>query len=436
MSICNHEIKSVIPGSIAHELGIEAGDRLISIGNESIIDVLDYRFHLQDEFLIVEIEKAVDNEIWELEIEKNYGEDLGLEFEFPLMSKQKVCCNNCVFCFVDQQPKGLRDSLYVKDDDPRLSFLMGNYVTLTNLSREEAARIAGYHLSPLKISVHAADLDLRCKMMGTERARNLFDALEVFNQAGITLHFQIVLCKGLNDGAQLDYSIETLSKIQPGAESLAIVPVGLTKHRGGIAELEPFTKEDAVAVIKQVEKWQSRFRKEIKTAFVFLADEWYIMAGCELPEYESYEDFLQLDNGVGMIALFRDEFLSMDTGSCAYSNIGIVTGKAAVQFMTELAKNFESKNPNTKITIYAIENNFFGEDATVSGLIVGQDVIAQLTDKVSHLEILFLPQNAFRAGTEDMLDGSTRQEIESALGVPVVIGSSSDGDGFYQQLIM
>ena len=459
MSFSFHEIESVVPGSIADEMGIESGDKLLTIGGEAVRDVLDYRFRVQDEFLLVEVEKAADGELWELEIEKDPDEDLGLLFVPPLMSASKICCNQCVFCFVEQQPSGLRPSLYVKDDDPRLSFLMGNYATLTNLSDEEITRLAGYHLSPLRVSVHAADLDLRCKMMGTERARNLFDALDMFNQAGISMHFQVVLCKGLNDGKQLDYTIEKLAELQPGAASLAIVPAGLTKHRSELYQLEPFTSDDAVAVISQVGKWQDIFRDSSGTSFVFLADEWYIMAGKNPPEYDTYEDFPQLDNGVGMLRLFEQAFFDMlgncfaisqrsvgktsvpCTLFCEYiqarrakpTSIGIVTGKAAALFMEGLARHFESEHAGVKMTVYVIENQFFGANVTVSGLIVGQDVISQLKNRVEDTDVIFLPQNAFRVDTEDMLDGCTREDVEKSLSVPVVIGSS-DGGEFYKQL--
>jgi len=438
MSSHFHEIESVISGSIAHEMGITPGDKLLSLNGEAVLDILDYRFRVQEDILLVEIEKA-DGEIWEIEVEKDPDEDLGILFVRPLMSASRVCCNQCVFCFVDQQPKGLRDSLYVKDDDARLSFLMGNYATITNLSKNDIARLAGFHLSPLRISVHAADLDLRCKMMGTERARNLFDALAVFGQAGIEMHFQAVICKGLNDGAQLEHTIEKLAGLK-GAASFAVVPVGLTGHRDGLFSLSGFDKAAAAAVIRQVVPWQNHFRATRGSAFVFLSDEWYIMAEETLPAYDAYEDFPQLDNGVGVVRLFEWEWTeeaessTNDAPSQTYQKtIGIVTGKAAADFMRRLAAQFETAHPYVKITVYAIENEFFGEDVTVSGLIVGRDIINQIKSKIENISTLFLPQNAFRANTEDMLDGCTRGELEEILGVPVKIGSA-DGGEFYRQM--
>jgi len=366
----SHKIKEIIPDSIAEELEIAPGDILLQINGQKIRDVLDYRFLVQSEELTLEIQTP--DEIWELEIEKDADEDLGIIFEQPLMSEKRNCRNKCIFCFIDQQPPGMRPSLYVKDDDVRLSFLHGNYVTLTNLSSREIKRIADYHLSPLRISVHAADLELRKKMMGCAAAANLFEALEAFGNAGISMHFQVVLCKGINDGTNLDYTIETLSK-QRGAESLAVVPAGITRFRKG---LEAFTTAEAEAVIDQVEKRQAEFLKKTGKSFVFAADEWYIMTDRPLPKYNRYEDFPQLDNGVGMLRLFEYEFLQAKReANCGIRKdirIGIITGLAAEKFMRELVKDFQN------ITVFPIVNNFFGESITVSGLLTGADIIAQL----------------------------------------------------------
>jgi len=447
--VVKHEISNIVKNSIAAELGITCGDFLLSINGEAVRDILDYRFRIQDESLLVEVEKP-DGELWELDIEKDPDEDLGIEFKLSLMSHTKRCGNHCVFCFVDQQPKGLRPSLYIKDDDPRLSFLLGNYVTLTNLGEDEVKRLAGYHLSPLRISVHAADLDVREKIMGTSKARNLFDALEVFSQAGIEMHFQIVLCKGLNDGAQLDYTIDKLMGLN-GAKSLAIVPAGLTKHREELFPLEPFTKEDAQAVILQVEKWQANEN------FVFLSDEWYILAEVPLPKYKHYGEFPQLDNGVGVLRLFEREFvkrLARDSKKLPANaldrlllklilrkssrpvNIGIVTGTAAGGFMRSITVRFMEKYPFAKISVYEIKNEFFGTSVTVSGLLTGQDVMKQLKGKLGNTDVIFLPENAFRSGVKEkiMLDGVTKQELEQKLGVRVKIGSTN-GVKFCGELI-
>ncbi|MCL2225109.1 MAG: DUF512 domain-containing protein [Defluviitaleaceae bacterium] len=454
-----HEITEVLPQSIAQELEITAGDVLLQINGKKIKDVFDYQFATQAEELLLEIQKPC-GEIWELEIEKDADEDLGIVFKRPLMAAKRRCVNKCIFCFVEQQPSGLRSSLYFKDDDIRLSFLHGNYVTLTNLSEAEIRRFASYHLSPLRISVHAADLELRKKMMGSENAANLFTALNIFAEAGIKMHFQVVVCKGVNDGEHLAHTISVLAE-QKGAESLAIVPAGLTRHRDGLHSLSQFTPEEARNVISQV-----NFKNCNKT-FVFAADEWYIMARIPLPQYNSYGDFPQLDNGVGMLRLFEHDFLhalgklagtvsggfglSGRVEGCAcvdvcapkpplfpnschgkIHHVGIVTGLSAAAFMRGLADTFQSAHPDIKITVYPIKNNFFGENITVSGLLTGVDIINQLQNQVL-ADVLFLPENAFRANTEIMLDGTTLTQLSAVLNRPVKVGSA-DGGVFFNQI--
>jgi len=390
-----HKIIDIEQDSIAAELEIEPGDYLLSINGQEIADVLDYRFMIQSEEITLEVEKP-DGEIWEIDIEKDETEDLGIIFESGLMDKQRACNNRCIFCFIDQMPKGLRPSLYFKDDDPRLSFLSGNYVTLTNLSQDEARRIARYHLSPLHISVHAADSDLRCKMMGNSKADNLFEHLQLFYNAGITMHFQIVLVKGVNDGRALDDTIAALAKL--GA-SLSVVPVGLTKYRDGLHKIEPFSKEDAAAVIQQVSKW---------AGFAYCSDEWYIKADIPMPDYDYYGEFPQLENGVGMWALFEQEHKPFPKSA------GIVTGVAAQNLIKKLA-------PDSKI--YVVKNDFFGHEVTVSGLLTGQDIVTQVNKKALQdgCKTLILPSNMFRVGTECTLDDMTRDEIERQLNVKVII---------------
>ena len=447
-----HEIFEVSPGSIADEMGLCAGDILLRIDGAEIADVFDYKFAVCAEELLLEIEKP-GGEILEWEIEKDADEDLGLAFCQPLMSEKRRCCNKCVFCFVDQQPPGLRDSLYFKDDDVRLSFLHGNYVTLTNLSEGELRRIAGYHLSPLRISVHTTDPELRKKMMGSKCAANLFSQLKILSDAGIEMHFQAVLCKGYNDGEELDRTMRELANL-PGAASLAIVPAGITRHRDGLAPLSQFSPEEARAVLAQVSNFPG---------FVYAADEWYIMAGEPLPPYESYGDFPQLDNGVGLLRLFSTEcarrtaetsnisatdgVLSKPVTVCEVDDIaasaklktsggttriGIVTGEAAGDFMRGLADKFVAAVCGVEISVYVIKNNFFGENITVSGLLTGADILAQLPSPA--VDVLFLPENAFRTGTQTMLDGTTREQLSAALGVPIEIGSAN-GSTFAEQII-
>ena len=475
-----HKIISIVPGSIAQELELASGDFLMTINGQEIKDMLDYRWLTDDENLLIEIEKP-EGEIWELEIEKDSGADLGINFAAGALGEDKRCQNACIFCFVDQQPPGLRGSLYVKDDDPYQSFAVGNYVTLTNLNDSDIGQIIKYRLSPMRISVHAADTELRQQMMGSPRAKDLFGILEKFSQAGIDMHFQAVLCKGINDGRQLDYTIEQLLRLGERARSLAVVPVGLTRHRDGLYPLEAFTREDAAAVIAQVEKWQARRREIVDGRFVFLADEWYVLAGKVLPEYGEYEDFPQLDNGVGMMALFEEEFLGalveLRAGTageqssplqntvasfsslrcfeslCVGANsvrphdlptdmrianpikarIGIITGHAAAAFMEKLSKRYTESFPDIAIDIHVIENEFYGPGVTVSGLITGQDIINQLKGRCGGLDVMFVPENAFRTGTEDMLCGATLGGLAEALGMKVVKGSA-DGGEFCKQL--
>jgi putative radical SAM enzyme (TIGR03279 family) len=439
-----HKITHITPGGIGESLGLEAGDFLLEIDGHTVHDVFDYRMMIQAEELTVLIEK--EGELWELDIEKDAGRDLGLTFESPLMDEIRLCRNRCVFCFIDQQPPGLRGSLYVKDDDPRLSFLHGNYITLTNINEAETERIARYHLSPLRISVHTTNAALRCKMMGNPNAGNLFAALERFNNAGIEMHFQAVICKGINDGTLLDETIKKLLAYKPGAASLAVVPAGLTKHRHGLAPVAPLTAGDALAVIAQIEAWQKKCRARYGSAFVYAADEWYILADLPVPGYKSYGGFPQLDNGVGMLALFKRGFeKGMKTVGAAHTrellkkfdqnvNIGVVTGAAAFRFMRGLAESFIKRYKNMQIQVFSIVNDFFGEAVTVSGLLTGGDVIRQMQGKCGGLDVLFLPRNAFREGTEIMPDGVTRGELADALGADVRIGSA-DGEVFCKELL-
>jgi len=466
-----HKIISVVPGSIAYEMELAAGDMLLAINGQEVKDMLDYRWLTADECLLVEVEKPC-GEIWELEIEPDSGDDLGLCFEPGSMGEDRRCANACIFCFVDQQPPGLRESLYVKDDDPYQSFAVGNYVTLTNLSDGDIQQVIKHRLSPLRVSVHTADMELRQRMMGSPKAAKLFAALEQFSRAGLDMHFQVVLCKGINDGPALETTIRRLLELGGSAKSLAVVPVGLTRYRDGLYPLEAFSRDDATAVINQVEKWQAKCHKNIGSRFVFLADEWYVLAGRPLPVYDEYEDFPQLDNGVGMMALFEDEFratlaeelrhpplgeekrllhlsLSQDkrllhpslreakrrsNPSLDCLSIGIVTGQAAADFITKLSKLLMESFQDVTIDIHVICNDFYGPGVTVSGLITGRDIINQLNRRCSGLSMLFIPENAFRAGTEDMLCGTTLSDLSAALGVKAAIGSA-DGGEFCRQLL-
>ena len=301
MKVENHVIKAVEPGSIAEELGVEAGDILLSINNEPVEDIFDYQFMTQEEELSVAIRKGGTQEEWVLEIEKEEWEDLGIEFENGLMDDYRSCHNKCIFCFIDQMPKGMRETLYFKDDDSRLSFLQGNYVTLTNMKQKDIDKIIKYHLAPINISFQTMNKELRCKMLNNRFAGEALEKVEQLYDAGITMNGQIVLCKDVNDGKELAYSIEQMYRYLPVLESVSVVPVGLSKYREGLYPLEPFTKEDACAVIDLIEGWQKKAYEEYGLHFVHASDEWYLLAEREMPAAESYDGYLQLENGVGML---------------------------------------------------------------------------------------------------------------------------------------
>jgi len=430
-----HLIKSVLPGSIAEELEIEAGDKLISINDSEIEDVFDYHFYVNDEYLTLLIEKA-DGEEWELEIEKDYEEDLGIEFEQGLMDEYRSCRNKCMFCFIDQMPKGMRETLYFKDDDSRLSFLQGNYVTLTNMSEKDVRRIVNYHLEPINISFQTTNPELRCKMLHNRFAGEALKKVDILHEGGIQMNGQIVLCKGENDGEELERTLSDLTKYVPLLQSVSVVPVGLTKYRDGLYPLEPFTKEDAKEVLKTIHKWQDKMYEEHGLHVMHASDEWYILAGEELPEEERYDGYLQLENGVGMLRLLENEFEEVyETleGDDRKRVVSLATGRLPYPYIQKMAERLEEKFTNTKIHVYPIRNDFFGELITVSGLITGQDLKAQLKDKVLG-ERLLLPCNMFRSQEEVFLDDVTLSELEETLQVKADIVKSS-GQDFIEAII-
>ena len=427
-----HIISRVLPGSIAEELEIEIGDKLLSIDNTEIEDVFDYQFLIQDTYIEVLIEKT-NGEQWLLEVDKEFDEDLGIQFENGLMDEYKNCHNKCIFCFIDQMPPGMRETLYFKDDDSRLSFLQGNYVTLTNMSDRDIDRIVRYHLSPINISFQTMNPQLRCKMLNNRFAGEALKKVDTLYEAGITMNGQIVLCKGVNDGEELEYSIRELTKYLPKLESVSVVPVGLTKYREGLYPLEPFTKEDAIKVIEQIESWQKKLYPEYGLHFVHASDEWYILAGKEVPEESRYDGYLQLENGVGMLRLQQEEFREgMDAlkkkgllpDLSVKEEISLATGRLAYPYIQKMTREIEEYCPNLKIHVYEIINEFFGEKITVSGLLTGQDILKQLTGCRLGSRLL-LPQNVLRSGEEVFLDDYTKTELEKALQVPINIVKSS-----------
>lgn len=424
-----HIIKSVLPGSIAAELEIAAGDRLIAINEREIEDVFDYHFYTNDEELVLLIEKP-DGEEWELEIEKEYEEDLGIEFEQGLMDEYRSCRNRCMFCFIDQMPEGMRDTLYFKDDDSRLSFLQGNYVTLTNMSSHDIDRIIRYRLEPINISFHTTNPELRCRMLHNRFAGEALKNVDKLYEGGIQMNGQIVLCKGINDGVELERSIVDLTKYIPCLQSVSVVPVGLTRYRDGLYPLEPFQREDARRVLKTIHRWQERLYEEYGTHFIHTGDEWYILAGEELPEEERYDGYLQLENGVGMLRLLEEEFREAyegTEGDQRKREVSIATGLLAAPYIQRMAEQLAVKYPKTEIHVYPIRNDFFGELITVSGLITGQDLIRQLRGRELG-ERLLLPCNMFRSGEEVFLDDVTLSEVEEALQVEAYIVKSSGRD--------
>ncbi|MCX7923815.1 MAG: DUF512 domain-containing protein [Clostridia bacterium] len=430
-------ISNVMTGSIAEEVGVEAGDILLAINEQKIEDVFDYRFLIANEELLLEIEKP-DGEIWEVEIEKDEYEDLGIEFENSMMDEAKSCTNKCIFCFIDQLPKGMRETLYFKDDDSRLSFLMGNYITLTNINNEQIDRIIKYKMSPINVSVHTTNPDLRIFMLKNRFAGDVIGKIKKLVDSGITVNCQIVLCRNVNDSKELDKSISDLTGIYPGVRSISIVPVGITRHREGLCDLEPFDREASSNVIKQVEAWQERLLEQHKSRVVYLADEFYIMADTHIPEYEHYEDFPQIENGVGLIALLKQEFTEyldeLESGSWAMSksagklrHVSIATGVSPYNYIFELAETLMSKYQNLKVNVFEIKNNFFGENVTVTGLLTGSDLVSQLAGKELGTELL-ISRSMLKSGETLFLDDYTVDMLEKQLNIKVSIVENSGKD--------
>ncbi len=420
-------IASVEPGSIAEELELEAGDILLKINGNTIEDVFDYHYMMNEEYVELLVRKA-NGEEWELEIEKEFEEDLGVSFENGMMDDYRHCTNKCIFCFIDQMPPGMRDTLYFKDDDTRLSFLQGNYVTLTNLKEKDVEKIIRYKLSPINISFQTTNPQLRCQMLHNRFAGDALKIADRLVEAGITINGQIVLCKNWNDGEELERSLKDLYRYLPQLQSVSVVPVGLSKFREGLEPLEPFNKEDAKRVIAQIERWQKKAYEEFGVHFIHASDEWYLLAEEPLPEEVSYDGYLQLENGVGMLRLLETEFseaLEQADGDTKERKLSIATGKLAAPFLKRYMEELKLKFPNTEVTVYDITNEFFGERITVAGLITGQDLKKQLSGKALG-EKLLLPCHMLRSGEEVFLDDITVQELSEALQIPIEI---VDSDG-------
>ncbi len=430
-------IQSVEPASLAMRAGIQAGDILISINSNNIADVLDYRFYLVNKSLSLLIHRGP--ELLSFEIKKGEYDDIGLEFETYLMDKKHSCRNKCIFCFIDQLPKGMRDTLYFKDDDSRLSFLMGNYITLTNMKDEDIERIIKMHMSPINISVHTTNPDLRCQMLHNRFAGDSLRHLKRLADAGISINAQIVLCKGVNDGNELERSLTDLANLGDSIQSVAIVPAGLTKHRDGLYPLAPFTKEEAAAVIQVIDRHGEQSLDARGERLFFAADEFYLKAELPLPSPDYYEGYPQLDNGVGMITCMDEEFTSAmeylheDYDTSVHRTFSIATGKAAYEFISSITNSLCDACPNLSGTVYQIENNFFGPEITVAGLICGSDLYEQLKDKPLG-DRLYISSTMLRDGGDLFLDSISIEELSQKLEVPI-IPVNPDGDAFIRALL-
>ncbi len=421
-------IRSVDPHSPARRAGVRVGETLTHINGHQIVDVLDYKFYSYDTSLELTL-RDEDNSLRHVRVHKYEGEDLGLEFETYLMDRARSCANNCIFCFVDQMPPGMRESLYFKDDDARLSFLMGNYLTLTNLSPREVQRIIDLRISPINVSVHTTDPALRCEMLKNRRAGQAIDIMRQFAQHNITMNCQIVSCPGINDGDALDRTLRELSELYPAVNSVAIVPVGVTKFREGLYPLRPYTQEEAGAVIDRVEAFGAISLKERGTALAWCSDEFYLLAKRPLPDKSYYEDMTQLENGVGMLQLLKSQAeMALEDADPEQEAppFSIATGVSAGPLLTQIAQAAMKRCPKLRGRVYPIKNKFFGETITVSGLITGCDLVEQLTGQELG-ERLLIPSNMLRSGENVFLDDMTLDEVSKALGVPITPVEADSG---------
>ncbi|MDO4288584.1 MAG: DUF512 domain-containing protein [Eubacterium sp.] len=409
-------IESVAPGSIFEEMEIEAGDFLLSINGQEVSDFMDYRYLIADEYLKVEVEKA-DGEIWELDIEKDFDEDPGVAFSTEAI-ETRTCKNKCIFCFIDQMPPGMRETLYVKDDDERLSFLLGNYVTLTNLTQQERERIVRYRIMPINISVHTTNPELRCKMLHNRFAGTILEDLRYFADNHIDMNGQIVLCPGYNDGRELERTLNDLMAFYPAMGSVSVVPVGLSKYREGLCPLEKFDQAGARRTIEIITAVQEKMAAQHGTRFVYPSDEFFLCAGIPLPKSDYYDGFPQIENGVGMMTDFKDSLrealVEHREKKADPQKIGVITGCLASAFMEECCAEIEKAFPQLSFEVMPVVNNFFGRDITVSGLMTGTDIMAQIAPDPA-VDLYLLPENAVRRDTEILLDDVTLEDLKDKL---------------------
>lgn len=414
-------VAAVYENSIAEEMEITRGDRVLAVDGQSLNDIIDFQYHTAEEEFTLLIEKE-DGELWEIEIERSPGEALGLEVQAVSSQGLKLCKNNCVFCFVAQLPEGLRATLYDKDDDYRLSLTQGSFITLSNLEEEEFERILKYHLSPLYISVHAWDAETRVRLMKNPRAGDLAHRMKQLAEAGILIHSQIVLVPGYNDGEVLAQTVRELGNLYPSVQSIAVVPVGLTKYRENLPDLRSFTSAEANEILEQGQTWQKDFFKQTGRNLVYFSDEFYAVAGWDFPHVQSYDDFPQLENGVGMASKFRDEFeslLKVVPDSIPERRVHVITGTSARPFFKKLIQELE-KIRGLSITVHIIENDFFGPTVTVAGLLTAQDIARQIKDLKG--EVFLIPQVMLKADEEIFLDDRSIEWLADQIhGIPVVV---------------
>ena len=430
------KITLVAAGSHAFRAGIRENDYLISVNSHEIHDVLDYRFYLAEKTVDIQLKR--DSELYSVKINKGEYDDIGLEFDKPLMDNKHRCENKCIFCFIDQNPKGMRESIYFKDDDSRLSFLHGNYITLTNLKDADIDRIIEMHISPVNISVHTTNPELRVHMMKNKHSGDVLRYIKRLADAGIKLRGQIVLCKGINDGAELDRSMNDLYKYYPQLDSVSIVPAGLTRFRDGLYHLEPFTPEECSQVIKQVREFGDMCMVHCGERVFYCSDEFYLKSGEPIPDYDYWGEFSQIENGVGMIASFEHEFeLALQTLSDeekeTRKSVSVATGEAAFELMKRIELKLKAECPNVKLNVYCVKNQFFGGEVTVTGLLTGEDISKQLVG-CDLGEELHLSCNVLRNEGDLFLCGMTPDELSSTLNVPLVFDKNDGGDFLYSLL--
>lgn len=428
-------INDVLRGSSADLGGVKAGDYLIRINGKDINDVLDYRYYITEPRVRLLLHRGPD--LIEVAIRKPRYDDIGLVFDTFLMDEKRSCKNKCIFCFIDQMPQGMRKSLYFKDDDSRLSFLMGNYITLTNMDEHDISRIIEMKMSPINISVHATDPELRCKMLNNRFAGSCYDTMKRFAEAGIEMHCQIVLCKSVNDGKELDKTMKDLSELYPAVSSVSVVPAGLTKYRENLFPLEPFTKEECVSIIKQVESYAKECNEKYGSSIFFCADELYIKGGYRFPKGEYYEGYSQIENGVGMVRSFSDEFAQAIKHIDDYDphrprSLSLATGEAAYGLISFMVEQLKKRCYNFDCKVYKIKNEFFGENITVAGLITGKDIYNQLRNKPLG-KVLFLPTVMLRRDGDRFLDDVTPAWLEEKLNVKIVF-IDTDGYDFIEKI--